>query len=123
MKENCYANGHYNLNNNDIVEGKGIDNKNGIFQWYFTERGKKTILETFLTEKDVVEFAFQEIKYNETARSHLIVFTDNKPALAKLITALNKRNIHYQTYKIPYSKNCTITRVLCLVAMLKKYPI
>ena len=61
MNDNCYNFRGYSINGNHIFEGFGID-ENGIFEWFYTERGQKRVLEIFKSEKEIVEFAFNQIK-------------------------------------------------------------
>ncbi len=75
MKENCFNFNNYSINGNVIHEGHGIDKPEGLFIWFYTERGKKNKLKEFQTEEEVVAYAYNIIKNDKWARTHCIGFT------------------------------------------------
>lgn len=62
IKEHCYNFNGYSINGNAIFEGYGIDNTEGIFNWYFTKRGQITNLQSFQSENEIVAYAYNLIK-------------------------------------------------------------
>ena len=121
LKENCYPLNSYSINGNFIYEGFGLENNGGIYQWYFTERGEKTILEYFATEIDAVKYALKEIKADKHANRNLIgIFKENEE-LERIISVLKKREIKYLTDRIPYGgKNDWRTRIFVIGCGIKK---
>lgn len=102
MTENCYGFQDYSINGNSIYEGFGIEQVNGIFNWFFTERGQKNIKKVFNNEQDIIEFAFNHIKSNKWAKSHCIGFEFDKSKIETLKVKLEALNIEYFEDKIPY---------------------
>ncbi|KAA5533552.1 hypothetical protein F0919_13510 [Taibaiella lutea] len=102
MKENCYNFKSYSINGNSIYEGCGIDNSGGLFIWYYTERGKRTVLKYFPSEPEIVEYAFNQIKADKWAKAHCIGFTTSKAEKQELENILKDANIEFFQDEIPY---------------------
>ena len=101
-KENCHNFNGYSINGNAIFEGYGIDNTEGIFTWYFTERGQIKKLQSFQSENEIIVYAFNQIKTDKWARSLCIGFTTSKDEKNELENILQERSIEYFQDKIPY---------------------
>ena len=102
MKERCFNFNGYSVNGNAIFEGCGIDRIGGEFIWYYTERGEKRNLKTFKTEKDLIDYAYEEVKSDKWARTHCIGFTSNKNESLELKNQLGKLGIEFIEDEIPY---------------------
>ncbi len=102
MKRGCYNFNQYSIGGNPISEGFGIEYSKGRYNWYFTERGKKNILEIFDTEKEIISFAFKQIKSDKWANAHCIGFTESKIKSEKLAQKLKENKIDFKEDKIPY---------------------
>lgn len=102
LKENCYPMNSYSINGNTIYEGFGLENNGELYQWFYTERGYKQILEYFSTEKDAVQYALKTIKSNEHANRNYIGMYKSDQEVERIISELKKRGIEYWTDKIPY---------------------
>ncbi|WP_204346629.1 hypothetical protein [Psychroserpens algicola] len=92
----------YSINGNTIYEGRGLENNGGLYQWYYTERGEKSILEYFATEKNAVQYALKAIKADEHANRNYIGMYKSDTEVEQILTELKKRGIEYWTDKIPY---------------------
>ncbi|WP_123796528.1 hypothetical protein [Oceanihabitans sediminis] len=92
----------YSINGNFIYEGCGIENNGGLYQWYYTERGEKRVLEYFATEKDAVQYALKTIKEDEHANRNFIGMYKSDQEVEQILSELIKRGIEYWTDKIPY---------------------
>jgi len=103
MKENCFNLNSYSINGNFIYEGYGIENTGGLFNWYYTERGNKDVLMYFGNEKEIVAYAFTEIKTDVLANIHCIGFTANKEKAKEIGGLLKNLNIDYIEDSIPYN--------------------
>ncbi|MFP3593205.1 hypothetical protein [Chryseobacterium sp. SIMBA_038] len=103
MIENCHNFGEYSINGNHIWEGFGIEKNGNFYHWYFTERGKREILEIFKTEKEIVEYAYKHISSNKWSTSHCIGFLFNEDESKELKNILQEMRIEYYQDKIPYS--------------------
>lgn len=102
LKKNCYPMNSYSIHGNAIYEGFGLENNGGLFQWFYSERGSKQLLEYFSTEKEAVEFALKTIKSDEHANRNYIGMYKSDPEIKQILSELQKRGIEYWTDKIPY---------------------
>jgi len=102
MKDNCFNFDGYSIHGNHIHEGCGIDRADGLFIWYFTERGEKRTLKTFHTEAEIIAHAYQEIKSDLWAKTHGVGFTEDKSKIEELAHILTEMHIEYIQDSIPY---------------------
>lgn len=102
MQKNCFNFNSYSINGNAIFEGYGIDKINGQFIWYYIERGEKENIKYFDTEKKLIEYAFNEIKFDKWAKTHCIGMTTMMEEKIKLSNELNALGIDFIQDKIPY---------------------
>jgi hypothetical protein len=59
--KNTYTPKHRYVTDEDL----GLEEINGIFIWYYIERGVRTDLEFFKNEKDAVQFVYEYLIKNE----------------------------------------------------------
>ena len=111
MKENCYNFNSYSINGNFIWEGFGIETNGSLFSWYYTERGQKNTLEIFRTEREIVEFAFNQISTDKWAKTHCIGFSIDKRQCDELAEELKKLNIDFIQDEIPYYAEQPVFRI------------
>ena len=102
MKENCYNFLSYSINGNIISEGHGIEKTGDRYVWYYTERGEQNIIKSFTTESEAVEYAFNEIKADKWAKTHLTGFTTSMEEKIELENILKEMGVEYFQDKIHY---------------------
>jgi len=102
MKDNCYNFSSYSINGNSIFEGFGIDKSDGLFIWYYTERGEKSSLKYFQSENEIIEYALIQIKADKWAMTHCIGFTTDKDEKTELENILREKAIDFFQDEIPY---------------------
>ncbi|WP_111710232.1 hypothetical protein [Lutibacter citreus] len=121
LKDNCYPMKSYSINGNFIYEGCGIENNGGLYLWYYTERGEKTTLEYFATEKDAVQYALKQIKSDKHSNRNFIGMYKENEEVERIILELKKREVEYWTDKIPYGGiNDWKTRIFVIGCGIKK---
>jgi hypothetical protein len=101
MEANCYNDG-YAIGKRIIYEGYGLEASDGMFAWFYSERGEKRILKTFRTEKEAIQFALHEIKLDKSANRHLVGFLKDRSSETELLRELDVRGIKCWTDKIPF---------------------
>jgi len=114
MKQNCFNFNNYSINGNAIHEGHGIDKFGGLFIWYYTERGQKDNLKYFQTEKEVVEFAYNEVKADKWAKTHCVGVTSEKAETEELANKLRDLGVEYLQDQIPYGLHTLVYRTFVL---------
>ncbi|HVG13592.1 MAG TPA: hypothetical protein VM935_01490 [Chitinophagaceae bacterium] len=102
MIAQCYNFNSYSVNGSIIHEGYGIDKADDGFVWYYTERGQKSHLKYFQTEKEIVQYAFEALKNDKWARTHCIGFTGDKKEALELAEKLKLLRITFIQDEIPF---------------------
>jgi len=121
MKAHCYNFESYSISGNSIYEGFGIDKSGTIFIWYYTERGQQQSLKYFGSEAEIVQHAYNEIKSDQWARTHLVGFCSDLSKTVLLKKELDTMNIKYMYDEIPYYGNRKpVYRVFVLGCDIKK---
>jgi hypothetical protein len=103
MKENGFNFIHYAINGNSIEEGFGIEKSEGKLVWYYIDQGKKYNIQSFRSERDIVAYAYEQIRSDERAKAHCIGFSASKTLIDELKNELQKKNIEYIGDAIPQS--------------------
>lgn len=107
MKENCIKFDNYSIGGNSILEGYGIEILvEGLYCWFYIERGNKNILEYFKSESDVVNFAYNFISKDKHAKSHLIFQTESEKEKDIFLNKLKNNNFDFWYDRIPYLNSC-----------------
>ena len=121
LKENCYSMNNYSINGNTIYEGCGLEKNGGLYQWFYTERGEKRVLEYFASEKEAVQYALEKIKSDKHSIRNYIGMFKSENEVEKIKSELEKRNVEFWTDKIPYNGiNDIRTRVFVIGCGIKK---
>ena len=120
MKCNCYNFDSYSVNGNFIWEGFGIEKNGPFFHWYYTERAEKNTLEIFRTEKEITEFAYNQLINDKWAKAHCIGFGLNKNEAEELAEILKNMDIEYFQDEIPYYINKAAFRTFILGCDIKR---
>lgn len=102
LEDHRYSMNNYSIGGNFIYEGYGLENNGGLYQWYYTERGKKETLKYFVSEKDAVQYALKTIKADEHSNRNFIGMYKEDSEVKKILSELKNHNIEFWTDKIPY---------------------
>jgi hypothetical protein len=101
MEAHC-SNGSYAIGDQALFEGFGVAADGDGFCWYFTERGKREILQTFRTEAEAAAHAFEAVRADPLAWRHLAACVREPALLAEVTAELARRNLPCWTDQIPY---------------------
>ena len=107
LTEKCYSNWTMNIEETEIIlhSGHGLKKENGIFHFYFHERGNLEIIKKFKTEKEAIKFVYRHIKNDKLSRRHMIGFLNSSQLLIELTQILKNRNIRFEQDSIPYDED------------------
>lgn len=92
----------YQIDSLPILEGYILAEVRDTFHWIFTERGVETVVRVFGNETDAVSYAYEKIKADGWAWSHVVGFVKTKKELMALKSSLEKLQIPYHEDSIPY---------------------
>jgi hypothetical protein len=102
MVENACDFLSYQIDSAIIHEGFILAPVGSSFNWIYTERGIETVQKRFKSEAEAVSYAYEQIRGDGWACSHLIGFLREKTQLQALKLALQDRSIDYFEDAIPY---------------------
>lgn len=125
MKRECFNEHTYSIGGKPApFEGFVLNPKGDIFEWYYTERGIINVLKIFTDEKEACQYAFEQMKDDKYARSHLVGFFDRKDFQEKLCRELDARDVEYKVGEMTFDRKnykysvhvfgCDIKKVLDL---------
>ncbi len=120
LAENCIKNTFTPGNRYETDDGFGIENYNGMFIWYQTERGQKENIKYSITEKEIVDYAFEIIKNDKYLNSHLVGSLNDALLCENLLNELKKRNIDYWNQEISQGAGKSLFRVYVYRCDVKK---
>lgn len=120
LAENCIKNTFTPGNRYETDDGFGIENYNGMFIWYQTERGQKENIKYSITEKEIVDYAFEIIKNDKYLNSHLVGSLNDALLYENLLNELKKRNIDYWSQEISQGAGKSLFRVYVYRCDVKK---
>ena len=81
-----------------------LERKNGKYEFYSTDRGKRYKLNEFDNEKDACEFVYNELKDDLYGKSHCIKATYSEERAKRLSQKLENENIKYHLGKSMHKK-------------------
>jgi len=101
LEENCYNFQFITIGRHKAQEGTVIECEHGSYNWCYSERGRKTIIASFKTEKDLVGYAYKALLSDQWARSHLLVLTFDKEKVGETGKLLEDMGIEFLRNDIP----------------------
>ena len=103
MKRECFNEHSYSIGGKPApFEGFVLNPKDDTFEWYYTERGIIDVLKTFTNEESACRYAFEQMKDDKFARSHLVAGFEREDLKDKLCGELEKRSVEFRVGKISY---------------------
>lgn len=103
MKRECFNGKSYSIGGKPApFEGFVLNPKGDTFEWYYTERGIIDVLKIFTDEEEACQYAFEQMKDDKSARSHLVGGFESEDLKDKLCRELEERGVEFQVGKIAY---------------------
>lgn len=98
----------YQIDSSPIVEGYILAKVGDSYHWTFTERGVERVDQVFGNEAEAVSYAYEKIKADGWAWSHIVGFVKTKKDLMALKSSLDKLQLPYHEDSIPYGGKADI---------------
>lgn len=112
LEDNCYSFLGLSIGKHHAYEGFVIEENNGKYNFSYSERGNKCVLESFSTEYELVQYALARLSEDEWARAHIVASTFKEKTIIKAEKQLDKINIHYKRNDIlNYNAGKTMYRI------------
>lgn len=105
LEDNCYSFDGITIGKHHAYEGYVIEFTEGKYCFSYSERGKKSVVASFETEKELVDYSVAYLEKSKWNKSHLIGFSIDSVEINELVQLLNQMNIDYEQNDIPNYKN------------------
>lgn len=105
LEDNCYSFNGLSIGNHRAQEGYIIEFESGAYNFSYSERGKKRVIKSYGTEKELVEYAYETITKNKWANAHLLVCVYSEAEILEVEGILKSYNIDFARNDIPNYKD------------------
>ncbi|GFZ30137.1 hypothetical protein CSC2_06630 [Clostridium zeae] len=97
---NLISIGKYHAQEGDVIE---VDNDRYLY--CYSERGNKSIIKSFKSEKELVSYAYLMFKDNKWSKSHLLAISFNIDKINHIEQELNNLKVEYVRNDSPNHRN------------------
>lgn len=104
LEKNCYSFLELSIGNHRAPEGIVIEECNGKFIYAYSERGNKSLINSFDTEKELVQYALTELKKDEWSKAHIAASTFEQKEILEAEEQLINLEIRFKRNDIPNYK-------------------
>lgn len=104
LEKNCYSFLELSIGNHRAPEGIVIEKYNEKFIYAYSERGNKSILNSFDTEKELVQYALAELMKDEWSKAHIVASTFELKEILEAEKQLTDWKISFKRNDIPNYK-------------------
>ena len=104
LEKNCYSFLELSIGNHRAPEGIVIEECNGKFIYAYSERGNKSLIKSFDTEKELVQYALTELKKDEWSNAHIVASTFEQKEILDAEEQLASLKIRFKRNDIPNHK-------------------
>lgn len=112
LEDECYSFQELTIGRHYAPEGYVIKKAADKYNFEYTERGRVEIIKSFLSEKDLVDFALQRLNSDEWSKAHLAAWVFSKAEIREAEKELESMNIDFKRNDIPnYSEGKYVYRL------------
>ena len=104
LEENCYSFLELSIGNHRAPEGIVIEKNNEKFIYAYSERGNKSLINSFDTEKELVQYALKELMKDEWSKAHVVASTFDLKEILEAEEQLIDLKIYFKRNDIPNYK-------------------
>lgn len=106
LENECYSFQCLSIGKHHAPEGIIIEKVKDEYCFAFSERGKKELIQSFRTEKELVDYALKELAEDKWSRAHLVAWTWKESEIKEAEKELNRMNIEFIRNDVPnYSRD------------------
>lgn len=106
LEDECYSFQCLSIGKHHAPEGIVIEKVNDKYCFEFSERGKKELIQSFRTEKELVDYALKELAEDQWSKAHLVAWAWKESEIKEAEKELNGMNIKFIRNDVPkYSKD------------------
>lgn len=112
LEEECYSFIELTIGKHHAPEGYVIEKNGNVYDFSYSERGKKTVMKTFSKEQDLVEYALNKLSADKWNKAHLVAWVWNEVEIQQAEQELKNNDIGFERNDIPnYSGGRTAYRI------------
>lgn len=112
LEENAYSFSQLSIGKHFAPEGVVIEKRNGNFNFSHSERGRKSVIKSFETECELVQYTLSVLKKNEWSKAHIVAYTFELKEIQNAEKELCDLNIYFKRNDIPnYKRGKTAYRI------------
>lgn len=101
LEEECYSFSQITIGNHFTPEGLIIEKNGDSYEFSYSERGNKRVIESFQSEKELVEYALGQLKADEWNRAHFVAWVWNEEEILQAERELKEEGISFRRNDIP----------------------
>ena len=104
LERNCYSFLELSIGKHRAPEGIVIEKCNEKNIYAYSERGNKSLINSFDTEKELVQYAITELMKDEWFKAHIVASTFELKEILEAEKQLTDLKIHFKRNDIPNYK-------------------
>lgn len=129
LEDECYSFVGITIGKHYAHEGIFIEKNGNVYEFGYSERGNKTVIKSFLSEQELVEYALAELSADKWNKAHLVAWVWSETEIQQAEQELRNNNISFERNDVPnYSQGRNAYRIfvfgkdyLKLAEFTKKY--
>ena len=129
LEDECYSFVEINIGKHHAHEGIVIEKNGDAYEFGYSERGRKTVMKSFSSEQELVEYALEKLSADKWNKAHLVAWVWSEADIQQAEQELKNNNISFERNDVPnYSQGRNAYRifvfgrdVLKLAEFIKKY--
>ena len=104
MEKNCYSFLELSIGRHRGAEGIIIEQCGSEYHYAYSERGNKSIIKSFDTESELVQYALDRLSENEWNRAHIVAMTFDINEISEAEKRLADLKISFRRNDVPNFK-------------------
>ena len=104
LEKKCYSFLELSIGNHRAPEGIVIEKCNEKYIYAYSERGNKSLINSFDTEKELVQYALTELMKDEWSKAHIVAGTFELKEILEAEKQLIDLKIYFKRNDIPNYK-------------------
>lgn len=112
LEEEQYSFMELTIGKHHASEGYIIEKNGNVYEFCYSERGKKEVIKSFSKEQDLVEYALKTLSANKWNRAHLVAWVWTEDEIQQAEQELITNDVGFERNDIPnYSQGRTAYRI------------
>ena len=101
LEKNCYSFLELSIRRHRAQEGLIIEQCGNEYHYAYSERGQKSIIKSFDTERELVQYALDKLSKDEWSRAHIVAATFDIKEISEAEKRLTDLKISFRRNDVP----------------------